>query len=321
MAPPGKSTRPIGLSSLRGFEAAARLLSFTAAADELSLTQSSISRQIRTLEGQVGRALFKRRIRSLELTPAGEHLYRAVHASLGDLDRAVDDIRRGPRRSRVTLTTFASFASLALVPRLAQFSARHPEIDIEIDASDEARDLEADGIDLAIRYQRRERAPAGAVLLQIDEMVPVVSPALLARLGPIERPDDFAKTTMLVHDDGTRYSLSRSWAAWYRGVGLTMPLEAATIRFNFMHQAIEAALRGQGSTLAPLIFVREHLARGELVAPIARITEAPFAYFLIVNPASAERAPVLALADWLVAELQLDQAGGLRVGAARASGD
>src|SRR5688572_15251569 len=118
-ASPAKSRRPIMLAGLRGFEASARLLSFTLAAQELNLTQSSISRQIKTLEQQVGKPLFRRRIRHLELTPAGQRLYRVVHASLANVDRTVNDLRGTTQRKRITLTTFASFVSLMLVPRLS----------------------------------------------------------------------------------------------------------------------------------------------------------------------------------------------------------
>jgi LysR family glycine cleavage system transcriptional activator len=151
---PEPRIRPIALSGLRGFEAAARLLSFTLAADELGLTQSAVSRQVKGVEEQVGRALFRRGVRSLQLTDAGERLYRAVHAGLLEVDRGVEEIRGHRRRRRISLTTAASLASLMLVPRLPDFSRLHPGIDIRIDASDVVRDLEADGIDIAIRFYR-----------------------------------------------------------------------------------------------------------------------------------------------------------------------
>src|SRR5574340_614140 len=120
--------RPVGLASLRGFEAAARLLSFTRAADELALTQSAISRQIGTLERQVGRPLFTRGTRSLALTAAGLRLHAVVARALADLDRCVDELRGVDRPPRVSLTTYASFASLWLVPRLASFQYANPQI-------------------------------------------------------------------------------------------------------------------------------------------------------------------------------------------------
>ena len=125
--------RPIGLAALRGFEASARLLSFTLAAQELSLTQSSISRQVAALERQIGKPLFVRRTRALELTAPGHRLLTAVQQTLGQLDRTVDAIRGDGHPARITLATYASFASLWLVPRLAVFQREHPGIDIRID--------------------------------------------------------------------------------------------------------------------------------------------------------------------------------------------
>src|SRR5574340_211157 len=151
LKPSSRRRRPVGLASLRGFEAAARLLSFTRAADELALTQSAISRQIGTLERQVGKPLFVRGTRSLALTSAGVRLHAVVARVLADLDRCVDDLRGVDRPPRVSLTTYASFASLWLVPRLASFQHANPRIEIRIDASDRPIDLEAEAIDVAIR--------------------------------------------------------------------------------------------------------------------------------------------------------------------------
>ena len=153
MAPSSSSKRrPIGLAALRGFEAAARRLSFTDAAAELNLTQSSISRQIATLERQVGKALFVRKTRALLLTPAGAQLQQAVQQALAGIDRSVDALRGAGSAQRVTLSTYASFASLWLVPRLALFQRLHPGIEIRLDASDRVVDLQAEDVDLAIRW-------------------------------------------------------------------------------------------------------------------------------------------------------------------------
>ncbi|MGE0798738.1 MAG: LysR substrate-binding domain-containing protein [Lautropia sp.] len=304
MATRGRVSRPIGLAGLRGFEAAARLLSFTLAASELHLTQSSISRQIKTLEGQIGKPLFKRGIRQLELTPAGHRLYRAVHGSLADIDRTVGEIRQVRQRKRITLTTFASFASLMLVPRLARFSLLQPGVDIRIDAVDELRDLEADGIDVAIRYHPHATAPREAVLLQEEQMLPVISPTLLARIGPVAKPRDLARTTFLVQDHILPYDAYHGWERWFREIGELMPEEAPTLSLNFTYQAVEAALRGQGVMLAPLTYVREHLERGELVCPIERRMSSPHGYYLLRNAVTAATPHVAAFVAWLIDELQ-----------------
>ncbi|HEU0202802.1 MAG TPA: LysR family transcriptional regulator, partial [Burkholderiaceae bacterium] len=127
-------------------------MSFTAAANELNLTQSSVSRQVATLEREVGKPLFVRKTRALELTSDGERLLRAVRQALAAIDRTVDEVRGLGGPPRVSITTYASFASLWLVPRLAAFQRAHPEIEIRIDAADRRIDLEAEGMDLAIRW-------------------------------------------------------------------------------------------------------------------------------------------------------------------------
>ena len=304
---PARSRRPILLAGLRGFEAAARLLSFTLAAQELNLTQSSISRQIKTLEDQVGKPLFRRRIRHLELTAAGQRLYRVVHASLADIDRTVSGLRGATQRKRITLTTFASFASLMLVPRLAHFSEKHPDIDIRIDAVDEVRDLENDNIDVAIRYCRNDQAPREAVMLLDEQLTPALSPALLQRIGPLRKPRDLARTTFLVQDHHLPYDEFHSWERWFAQMGQAAPRDAPTLSLNFTYQAVEAAVRGQGVMLAPVVYIREHVKRGELVCPFPMRMDSPHGYYMIVNRNSANQPHVAAFTRWLTEQLRPDE--------------
>ena len=296
---PAARTRPVVLSGLRGFEAAARLSSFTLAAAELGLTQSAVSRQIKTLESQVGRALFRRGVRSLALTDAGERLFRAVRAGLAEIDRGVDDVRGHARRRRVALTTAASLASLMLVPRLPDFSRAHPGIDIRIDASDAVRDLEAEGIDVAVRFHRHERAPRGLRLLHDERLVPVLSPRLAQRIGPIREPADLGRTTLLVEDVPSAPGQAHPWDRWFAAHGAAMPAQAPRLMLSFAHQALDAALREQGVMLAPTIYVREHLAGGSLVAPVGRPIPSGWGYYLVVNREAARLRHVAAFVDWL----------------------
>ena len=145
-------TRPIGVGHLRAFEAVARHLNFRVAAEELSLTQSAVSRQIQGLEDEVGAALFLRHTRAVELTSAGAMLLGAVGSTLERLDSTVRQIRQTAGRKSVAITTWASFASMWLIPRLEAFQRDHPDIDIRIDATDNAVDLSTADVDLALRY-------------------------------------------------------------------------------------------------------------------------------------------------------------------------
>lgn len=306
--PPRKPRRPIALAGLRGFEASARLLSFTLAAQELNLTQSSISRQIKSLEDQVGKPLFRRRIRYLELTPAGQRLYRVVHAGLAELDRTVSDLRGTNQRKRITLTTFASFASLMLVPRLSLFSEKHPDIDIRIDAADEVRDLESEGIDVAIRYCRNDQAPRDAIMLLDEHLTPALSPKLLARIGPLKKPRDLARATFLVQDHHPPYAEFHSWERWFAQMGQTAPRDAPSISLNFTYQAVEAAVGGQGVMLAPVFYIREHVKRGDLVLPFPMKMATPHGYYMVVSRVSAGLPHVAAFTRWLLDMLRPDDA-------------
>ncbi|MDO9065904.1 MAG: LysR family transcriptional regulator, partial [Chloroflexota bacterium] len=134
-------TRPVGVGQLRAFEAVARHLNFRAASEELALTQSAVTRQIQALEDEVGVSLFLRHTRAVELTAAGAQLLQAVLPSLERLDSAVRQIRRSTGRKSVAISTWASFASMWLIPRLEAFQSQHPDIDIRIDASDALVDL------------------------------------------------------------------------------------------------------------------------------------------------------------------------------------
>ncbi|WP_372662921.1 LysR family transcriptional regulator, partial [Hydrogenophaga sp.] len=155
-------TRPISAGHLRSFEAVARHLNFRAAAEELSLTQSAVSRQIQALEDEVGAPLFLRHTRSVELTSAGQQLLRSASAALERIDASVRQIRQSVGRKSVAITTWASFGTMWLIPRLEAFQREHPDIDIRIDASDVAVDMSTADVDLALRYTVPQNAPQGA---------------------------------------------------------------------------------------------------------------------------------------------------------------
>ncbi|OYU76191.1 MAG: LysR family transcriptional regulator, partial [Burkholderiales bacterium PBB5] len=171
--------RPLSLDGLRAFEAVARRLSFSGAADELFLTQSAISRQIKALETELGAPLFNRGTRKVELTAAGQALRQSVVPALDRLDRTVRQIRVAQGRRHVNLSTFASFASLWLLPRLAGFQARHPDIDIRISANDVLADMDDPELDLVLRYDFAANVPAHAEPLFAEVLTPVASPGLL----------------------------------------------------------------------------------------------------------------------------------------------
>jgi LysR family transcriptional regulator, glycine cleavage system transcriptional activator len=185
------------LAPLQGFEAAARHLSFTRAAAELCLSQSAISRQVQMLESQLGVSLFVRKTRQLVLTPEGEKLLLTVQDVLQRLASTVAGFRLSRRRP-VTVSTTVGIASLWLVPRLANFLDRHPEIDVRVSANNRLVDIEREGIDLALRYVTVDQRPANCRLLAGEDIFPVGAPEVLRDLAQrTPQEQDIARLTLL----------------------------------------------------------------------------------------------------------------------------
>ena len=301
------SRRPLSLNYLRAFEAVARRLNFSDAADELFVTQSAVSRQIKALEGELGAALFVRGTRHVEMTQSGQTLLRAVDASLRKIDASVRQIRTARSRKRVSVTTFASFGSLWLLPRIEAFQRAHPDIDIRVSAADAIADLDDPELDLALRYCSPAQAPAGAVRMFGEVLTPVVSRSLAEqiRLGhapPLSHPADLAQHTLAEEDDSktsTEYLSWRRWLAMHDQPGLE---PKRWLYLNFTYQQVQAALAGHGVALARIALVFEALQRGELVEPFGaegRI-DSPYLYWLVAAPGSRTRPEVARFCEWVL---------------------
>lgn len=308
---PPLRTRPISAGHLRAFEAVARQLNFRAAAEELALTQSAVSRQIQALEDEVGVPLFLRHTRAVELTGAGAQLLRAVVPALERLDGTVRQIRQSAGRRSVAITTWASFASMWLIPRLEAFQREHPDIDIRIDATDAAVDLETADVDLALRYAIPTSVPAGALRLFGEQLTPVASPWLLKSGPRLERPQDLAQFALIEAGDAhrTRFLEWLSWGRWFAERSLPPVEPKRWLYFNYANQIAQAALTGQGIALARRPLVADSLASGELVEvlPQQRM-DSPLAYWLLVGPRSAARPEVRAFCDWLQTQARATRA-------------
>lgn len=290
--------RPLGVGPLRAFEAVARRLSFRGAAEELHLTQPAISRQIRALEDELGAALFLRGTRHVELTGAGAALLRSVAPLLDRLDATVRQIRTSRGRQQIGVTTFASFASLWLLPRLQDFQRQHPAVDIRLSATDVLADPEDPELDLALRYCHADEAPPGSTLLFGEVLTPVTSPTLRG----LSTPADLAAHTLLEEDDHRPSAEYLSWRHW---LALKAPprLEPrGWLYLNYTYQQIQAALASQGVALARVALVSESLARGELVEPFgaAGRVRSPFAYWLVRWQGRRERPELAAFEAWLL---------------------
>ena len=299
-------TRPIAAGHLRAFEAVARHLNFRAAAEEMALTQSAVSRQIQSLEEEVGVSLFLRHTRAVELTSAGAQLLMAVSQSLPRIDNAVRQIRQSAGRRSVALTTFASFASMWLIPRLEQFQRDNPDIDIRIDATDTPLDLEIADVDLALRYGPMATMPPQAVRLFGEQLTPVASPWLLKE-RPLARPADVAHFTLIEAGDAHQTHLEwLTWRRWFDEHGLAKLQPKRWLYFNYAYQMVQAALAGQGVVLARLPLVAESLANGDLIEPLPRLRmDSPMAYWLLVGPRSAQRPEIRAFCEWLMGQSRI----------------
>jgi len=298
-------TRPIAAGQLRAFEAVARHLNFRAASEELSLTQSAVSRQIQSLEGDVGVSLFLRHTRAVELTSAGAQLLRAVVPSLERIDGAVRMIRQSAGRKCVAISTWASFASMWLIPRLEAFQQEHPDIDIRIDATDAPVDLDTTDVDLALRYSVPANVPAQAQRLFGEQLTPVLSPWLLKSAPGLRKAEDLAQFAMVEASDAhrTQHMEWLNWQRWFDAQRLARFEPKRWLYFNYAHQIAQAALTGQGVALVRTPLVAESLASGDLVEPFPQSRlDSPLAYWLIVGPRSAARPEVQAFCDWLKAQ-------------------
>jgi len=304
---PHLRTRPVAVGHWRAFLAVARHLNFRAAAEELALTQSAVSRQIQALEDEVGVPLFLRHTRAVELTGAGGQLQRALAPALERLDAAVRQVRLAAGRRSVALTTWASFASMWLIPRMEQFQRDNPDIDIRIDAGDAIVDLETADVDLALRSSVPAQVGPHAQRLFGEQLAVVASPWLLASQPPVTGPADLARFTLIEVGDAHRtpYFESITWRRWLHehGVGRLQPQR--WLYFNYAQQIVQSALAGHGLALARMPLVAESLARGELVEVLpGHRLDTPLVYWLVPGPRSAQRAEVQAFCAWLLLQAE-----------------
>ena len=291
------------LDFLRGFEAAGRRLSFTLAANELFLTQSALSRQIKALEDALGIALFERRHRALAFTTAGAAFHHAVTDALESLATAVDRTRGGSRSPGLTLSTTVSFASLWIIPRLATFRARQPDAEVYVSADDRLVDLSRGDVDIVVRYLPDAVAPEGAIRLFGERMTPVASPKVAKKGGaPLRSPADLARHVLLHLDDPEGRTPWLDWRSWLASNGQPGLKPAGTLRFRIYDQVIQAAVGGQGVALGRLPMIAEHLRDRRLVAPFPKKYDSARGYFAIVAPRAADRDDVRAFLGWLTDE-------------------
>ncbi len=291
------------MNTLRAFEAAGRLLSFTRAAEELHVTQAAISHQIKTLETAIGVQLFRRLNRALLMTEAGQRYLPTVRDALAMLGEATAALTRQDESGVLTVSTLPSFAATWLVPRLTRFRAAHPEIDIRIAAADEIIDLDRNGIDMAIRYGSGNYPGLRSDRLLSEEQFVVCSPRLVNEgPHPLRAPEHLRYHTLL-HDE-----TSAAWQRWLKELEVSGVNAARGPTFNHSNVVIEAAINGQGVAVARSAIAAPALADGRLVRPFKISLPLAAAYFVVSSQTNANRPKVEIFREWLLAEAGADEA-------------
>lgn len=291
------------LSTLRSFEAAARLLSFSRAADELHVTHGAVSRAIQNLEDYLGVRLFQRKTRSVQLTPSGAAYAIAVRDTLERLAAATAAIARQHSNAVLNVSTVDSFVSKWLLPRLYRFREAHPDTDLRLSASIKLADFVNDGIDIAIRYGLGRWPGVKAELLMKEELAPVCSPKLLEGPHPLKSPADLKHHT-LIHDD-----FQIDWAMWLSSASVEGVNAHRGPRFESSVHAVQAAVQGEGVVLGRSALVADDLKAGRLVKPFTLSLSSDLAYYVVYPASSVQLPKIRAFRDWLFEESGQPSAG------------
>lgn len=285
------------LSALRAFEAAARHSSFKQAAHELAVTPTAISHQVRALEEYTGLALFERRTRKVVLTDAGIQLYPVLRDGFDGFAEVLERLTRRRSRAQVTISATLAFTARWLIPRVSSFRALQPDVDLQLQASDDIVDLDTSGVDIAIRYGDGPYPGFDATPLLADSFAPVFNPMLGSAV-----PDDLLRWPLIEFQWRRRLTNTPTWSRWFAAAGLAEPEEPPLLRLSDESHAIQAAVAGQGVALVSLPLVKSELAAGQLVAPFA-LTIPGFRHHLLRRNGEMDAA-ITAVTNWLVSEAE-----------------
>ncbi len=291
MTSPARRLPP--MSALRAFEAAARHGSFKKAAAELAVTPAAVSHRIRALEDYLGLRLFDRQVRQVSLTPAGSQLYPVLEQGFDMFDVAIRRLVAPAGRERVTISATNAFVAKWLVPRVASFRAEHPDIDLQLHASDAVVDLSSHAFDIAIRYGRGPYPGSRSEVLFADAYIPVINPML-----PVRSHADMAASP-LIHFDWQKASPDNpTWTRWHAEAGIELRATQAELRYSDESHAIQAAVAGQGIALLSQALVADEIAAGRLMQPFGPEVSG-YTYHLVTRAKSHPGASVTAVMDWL----------------------
>ena len=291
------------LNALRAFEASARHLNFSRAADELSVTPGAVSQQIRLLEDIVGAPLFRREPKGLALTDLGRASIPLLREGMERLMDASALLREPPRKKQISVSVAPSFAAKWLMPRMDRFHAEHPEVEVWISADMEPADLSDGTVDVAVRYGPGGYANAHVDLLMTEQVLPVCAPGLMNGDKPIRKPADLVHHGLL-HDVSSDADPGRpDWAMWLKARKVRHPDPRRGSRFSQSSLLIEAAVAGRGVALAKRTLAQADLSAGRLVAPFPDGSQTVGFAYHIVTPRDRPSSPsAIAFTDWLKRE-------------------
>ncbi|MFT4063692.1 transcriptional regulator GcvA [Paraburkholderia sp.] len=291
----------ITLKSIQAFEAAARLSSFALAADELFVTPSAISHQVKLLEEQLSVKLFHRVHRAVVLTDSGRQYAEEIAAAFARIDAATRHIGRVAKSDILTVHATPSFATQWLMPRLARFSALNPDIDVRLNASSDPADLTTDAVDVDIRYGARKLQPVGTMVLELppETIVPLCAPELANGEFPIRTTADLRHHT-LIHSE----SCLVGWRDWMRLNRKTRLDITRGPRFDRSFMSVSAAADGLGVCLESLLLAQRELETGRLVAPLGMDGLKVHGYTLNLLESRADLPKLRSFQDWLFAQLE-----------------
>lgn len=293
--------RLASLDLIRGFVAVGRRMSITLAAQDLCLSQSAVSRQIQALEEAMGVKLLNRGHRSISFTADGARLFQIADGAVQQLQDVFGVLTQTNERLPVTITASIGVAALWLLPRLGRFQQHFPHIDVRVAANNKPFDLRTEGIDLAIRYCVKGRAPLGSVHLFGESVVPVAHPSL--EVHSLDSAETIARHVLLEFDDPRQPWLQ--WADQLSAMGLGAAKPKGILRFNQYDQVIQAAVAGQGMALGRIALVEPMLADRRLIALSSKTLDQSngYAYWLIQADADP-RKDVLDVIEWIKSESQ-----------------
>lgn len=291
-------TPRLSLDLLRGFQSAARHLSFTRAAQELNVTQSAVSRQIRQLEDHLGRQLFRRVKQRPILTEPGEVYAAAVRRLLDQAEAATLELMAyGSGGGELTVALLPTFGSRWLVPRLGDFTSRHPEIQLNLVTEVRPFDFSGSDIDVAVHFGSPDWPGAVCHRLMGEVVVPVAAPSLLGgRRRRLKRPADVGRFTLLQH-----VTRPDAWQKWLQACSVQSVDGRVGPRFEQFYMVIQAAIAGLGLAVLPRFLIQEELSAGRLVVAIDRPVESEHAYYLVHPERKAGLRRVTEFRDWLLA--------------------